>query len=137
MLLDSAAAVNVVDKRFAIENNLLELYNHTLLTLRMPNSTKTLSYCAFAIPVRAKDSWNKERTVTITCYTLTDLGTPIILGMLGLKQGRILLDCDTKEWRWKLDRSTLRLDSALEFAENLEEASTVFAVLVTDTGKQP
>jgi hypothetical protein len=75
-----------------------------------------------------------EREFPVTLYSIRDSSQPIILGLLGLKQGRVVVDCETKQWRYKLELSTMRVERLEQFMKSLTGEPKVYAVLVGSIG---
>ena len=59
---------------------------------------------------------------------MADISPTVTLGMPGLKKARLLINCEAKAWRWKLDGSSLLLQTPEGFAESLQTESRVFAL---------
>ena len=128
-MLDIGAEVNVINQRFAVECNFKTL-DAELPTYSWLNKTQAYCYEAYEVPLRIKDNWGRTREVTFVCYGMADASPNVTIGMPGLKKARILIDCEAKAWRWKLDGSSLLLQTPEGFAESLQTESRVFALLI-------
>jgi hypothetical protein len=139
VLLDCAAEVNTVDEKLAMELGLSEVSEAELPTFKFPNSVTARSYRAYRLCLQLQDSWGRERSLSIIAYSMIDSAHPVILGLPGLRQGHVLLDCETKQWRWKIDPLNLQIEKPDAFLDTLKGETYVYAVLVGSTtiGEQP
>jgi transposase InsO family protein len=130
LLIDCGAEINTVDEKFALEQGLREVNGATLPNIQMPDSTRVLCLHAYQATIKAQDSWGVETQFSVTLYSIRDASQPIILGLPGLKQGRVIVDCETKQWRYKLESSTMRVERPDQFIKSLTGEPQVYAVLV-------
>jgi hypothetical protein len=130
VLLDCAAEVNVVSHLFAVEHR-LKTVNAELPTYEWLNQAKAYCYEAYEISLRLKDSWGRTQEVTLICYGMIDAVPEVTLGMPGLKKARVLIDCEEKAWRWKLEDIPLILESPRDFAESLQQETRIFALVAS------
>lgn len=130
LLLDCGAQVNTIDEKFALQNQLPEITGALLPTLKLPNSATTRSFHAYRAVLLAQDCWGAQREIETVLYGVTDSAYPIILGLPGLKEGRVVLDCETKRWRWKIETPALQIEEPTRFAETLQGEAEVYAVIV-------
>jgi hypothetical protein len=84
VILDTAAQVNIVDEKYALENGFKELRNHQLPTFQLADKSRTYSHKAYQIQLELQDSWNRKQEKEIVFYGMIRSAHPILLGTLGL-----------------------------------------------------
>jgi hypothetical protein len=47
-----------------------------------------------------------------------------------LKLARIIVDCETKRWRYKIDSAQVQMETPEQFTDSLGDEPMVYAVLV-------
>ncbi|KAF1935729.1 hypothetical protein EJ02DRAFT_483698 [Clathrospora elynae] len=99
VLLNCSTEVNTIDKKLAVELGLKEVPNTTLPVYTFPNLARAHSYHAYQAPLWLTDSWGREQDGDLVLYGMLDSAHPVILGLPGLKQSRVIIDCETKECR--------------------------------------
>ena len=130
MLLDCGAEINTVDESFALRNNLKEIVNVPLPTIRLPDSSTATCFHAYQATIKAQDCWSVTQQFTCIFYGVTNAAQPVLLGLPGMKLARMVLDCETKQWRYKIDPLSVRVEPPVQFAESLVDEPRVYAVLV-------
>jgi hypothetical protein len=56
MLIDCGAEINTINKKFALQQGLVEIKDATLPNILIPNSTKAFYFHAYKAIIKAKDS---------------------------------------------------------------------------------
>ena len=131
ILLDTGAEVNIISQRYAVEQQFKSIRSE-LPTYSWINQTKAYSHEAYEVPIRMTDAWGKTQEHQMVFYGMLDAEPVLIIGVPGLRKTRILIDCEKRAWRWKLDGSSLLLEPPEEFAKTLQAEAHVFAVITSN-----
>jgi hypothetical protein len=130
ILIDCGVEINTIDEKLALSYELEELKGAALLTVLLPDSSLAVCFYAYWAQLKARDDWGVERQFTVTLYGICDSAQPVILGLLGLKEARIVVDCEAKRWRYKIDSLIMKMEDPISFDKLLENEPQVYAVMV-------
>ena len=77
------------------------------------NQQSLYTYGAYNIRLELTDTYGVRRT-TLRPYLAIDRDprdSQILLGITALNKLKILVDCETYQWQYKLDKASIRIDS--------------------------
>jgi hypothetical protein len=129
-MLDTAAEVNVVNQRFALSKGFQQVEAELPHFSWLTQDSSAYCYGAYKIPLRMRDAWGQTRENTLLFYAMADVSHDMILGMPGLKETRITLDCAEKAWRWGIEIDALQVQTPKRFARSLKGEARVYAVVI-------
>ena len=127
-MLDCGAPINLISQKFVVQND-LEPVAAVLPTPESITGQGMYCYGAYQLDYWLVDSWGQGKQCTSLFYAVDQVGPDIILGMSGLSQLKILLDPESEQWRFKVNSNNLHIEGPTEFAQNLEQEKTVYAVV--------
>ena len=104
--------------------------NTNLPILRVVNQQNLHTYGAYNVRLELTDDYGVRRT-TLRPYLAIDRDpgdSQILLGMTTLTELKILIDCQTYQWQYKLDKTSIRIDSFQRFQKRTRGAK-VYALV--------
>jgi hypothetical protein len=121
--------------------------NTNLPILRAVNQQNLYTYGAYNVRLELTDDYGVRRT-TLRPYLAIDRDpgdSQILLGITTLTELKILIDCQTYQWQYKLDKTSIRIDSFQRFQKRtrgakvyaLVEVNHLISLGVTLTGELP
>jgi Reverse transcriptase (RNA-dependent DNA polymerase) len=94
------------------------------------NQQNLHTYGAYNVRLELTDSYGVCRS-TLRPYIAIDRDqgdSQILLGMTALNELKILVDCETYKWRYKLDKTNIRIDTYQRFQKRTKNAD-IYAVV--------
>ncbi len=128
--IDTHAEVDLVDIKLVQQLGLKPCRNKNLPILQAVNQQDVHTYGVYNIRLGLTDSYGTSRT-TLRPYIAIDRSpgdSQILLGMTALNELKILLDCENYQWQYKLDKTSIRLDSYQRFCKRARNAN-VYALI--------
>ena len=113
MGIDTHAEVDLVDIKLVQQLGLKPCRNTNLPILRAVNQQDLRTYGAYNVRLELTDTYGVRRT-TLRPYLAVnrDPGdSQILLGMPALNELKILVDCETYQWQYKIDKTSIKIDS--------------------------
>ena len=127
-LLDSRAKINLINQTYVVQWDL----KSTRVALPTPgflDGTSRYCYGAYELNYHLIDSWGQHRECTTLFYVVEYAGPDVVLGMPMIAAEGILIDPEEGSWRFKVAGDKLEIVSPKEFAEDLANYSTVYAIV--------
>ncbi len=115
--IDTHAEVDLVDIQLVRQLRLKPCRNKQLPILRVINQQDLHTYGVYNVRLELTDDYGLQRT-TYRPYLAVDRDpgdSQILLGMPALTEQKIILDCNTRTWQYKLDKSSIRIDNSRRF----------------------
>ena len=123
--IDTHAEVDLVDMQLVRQLGLKPCRNTNLPILRAINQQNLHTYGAYNLRLELTDSYGNRRT-TLRPYLAIDRDpgdSQILLGMTALSELKILVDCDTYQWQYKVEKTDIRVDTYKRFRKHIKGAS--------------
>ena len=117
MGIDIHTEADLVDIRLVRQLRLKPCRNTNLPILRAVNQQNLRTYGAYNLWIELTDSYGVRRT-TLRPYLAIDRDpgdSQVLLGMTALAEQKILIDCYTHQWQYKLDKASIRIDTFRRF----------------------
>jgi hypothetical protein len=136
--IDTHAEVDLVDIQLVRQLGLKPCRNTHLPILRAVNQQNLPTYGAYNLRLELTDTYGVRRT-TLRPYLAIDRDpgdSKILLGMTALTELKILVDCETSQWQYKLDKASVRIDNYQRFKKHAQNA-VVYALIEINHLLQP
>ena len=82
------------------------------------------------------DNWGQGRECNILFYVVNCNDFDVILRMFDLRQLNILLNFETKQWRFKINIEKLQIDITFEFIQGIESKLNIFVIVCVATAQE-
>lgn len=128
--IDTHAEVDLIDIKLVHQLHLKPCRNTNLPILRAVNQQNLNTYGAYNLRLELIDSYGVRRT-TLRPYLAIDRDpgdSQVLLGITALNDLKILIDCDTYQWQYKLDKTNIRLDTYKRFQKRTKNAN-IYALI--------
>ena len=115
--LDTHAEADLVDIKLVRQLGLKPCRNTNLPILKAINQQNLYTYGAYNLRLELTDSYGMRRT-SLRPYLAVDRDlrdSPVLLGMPALTELKILLDCDSYQWQYKVKKTDIRIVSYPRF----------------------
>jgi Reverse transcriptase (RNA-dependent DNA polymerase) len=92
--------------------------------LRAVNQQDLYTYGVYNVRLELTDYYGSQRT-TLRPYLAIDRDpgdSQILLGMTALTEQKILIDCETNKWQYKVEQADIRIDSYKRFQKRIKGA---------------
>jgi len=116
--------VDLVDIKLVQQLGLKPCRNTRLPILRAVNQLNLRTYGAYNVRLELTDEYGVQRT-TLRPYIAIDRDpgdSKILLGMTALTELKIVIDCQTCQWQYKLDKASIRIDTFQRFRKKASGA---------------
>jgi transposase InsO family protein len=128
--IDTHAEVDLVDIKLVQQLGLKPCRNTDLPILRAINQQNLHTFGAYNVRLELTDTYGVRKT-TLRPYLAVnrDPGdSQILLGMTALNEMRILVDCETYQWQYKMDKTCIKIESFQRFQKRAKGAK-VYALV--------
>jgi hypothetical protein len=128
--IDTHAEVDLVDIKLVRQLGLKPCRNKDLPILRAVNQQNLPTYGAYNLRMELTDTYGTRRT-TLRPYLAVDRDpedAQVLLGMPALTELKILVDCESYQWQYRLEQTSIRIDTYQRFAKRAKRAN-VYALI--------
>lgn len=107
---DNGAEVNVINQRFALENNFEKAVDAPLPSPEWMNGNTTFCYAAYLVDYKLQDSWGYTKSCRHVFYAITKGNAlSMVLGMPAMTDERIKLDIAERTWQFGVHAEVLEM----------------------------
>lgn len=131
-LLDPGSMADIISQSYALRMKLL-LVHTTLPDMLMADDAPSYCYGAYMVKIQVEDSLGRRRADERLFYAV-DRRDPLILGMPYCHDNGVVIDCEAKQFRWKYDQDSMKIEDPHTFARTLQGESRAFALIVSHAG---
>ena len=135
--IDPGAEVDVVDQRYAVEQELEIIPDAVLPKPQWMDGKSTYCYGAYYIRYEAEDSWGRLKQCEGVFYAIDKEGPPITLGLPTCQAEGIQIDTGTRTWRFRIETTALEVSEPKQFADALGKETAVYALVVSEVVGTP
>ena len=136
-LLDDAADVNIVSRKFALQHGLLQVKDALLPQVDSFQGQRGFCYGAHLICLRLADSADVARESIGVFYAMDIEGPPVILGRPWRRQQAVIVDSATDQWRYGEASTAIRIREPQSFVKDLKGAVRVYALFLASSTTTP
>ena len=138
VLINSNAKINLINQHFMIQWNLPQINVDLLLSKFLDEDTRHC-YDIYELIYWIIDFWKQGRKCTTLLYSVNFADFNLILKMLMLAKHDILINSQTKNWRFKIQSKKLKISKSKNFVIVFKSEHQIFifvCVDVTTTNKK-
>ena len=128
--IDTHAEVDLVDIRLVRQLGLKPCRNANLPILQAINQQELPTYGAYNLRLELTDMYSTCRT-TLQPYLAVDRAledSQVLLGMPALTELKIKIDCESYQWEYQVEKTSIRIDSYQRFQKRIRGAK-VYALV--------
>ena len=128
--IDTHAEVDLVDIRLVRQLGLKPCRNANLPILQAINQQELPTYGAYNLRLELTDMYGTRRT-TLRPYLAVDRAledSQVLLGMPALTELKIKIDCESYQWEYQVEKTSIRIDSYQRFQKRIRGAK-VYALV--------
>ena len=136
--INSNTKINLINQHFVIQWNLSQI-NVNLSLSRFLNENARHCYDVYELIYWIIDFWKQNRKCTILLYSVNFTNLDLILKISIFAKHDILINSQTKSWRFKIQSKKLKISKSKNFVNIFESKHQIFVFVcvgVTATNKK-
>ena len=131
VFINSDAKINLINQHFVIQWNLSQI-NVDLLLSKFLNENARHCYDVYELTYWIIDFWEQDRKCTTLLYFMNFADFDLILKMSMLTEHDILINSQTKSWRFKIQSKKLKISKSENFTNALKSKHQIFVFVCAD-----